>query len=101
MEVLVQQERTLLSSRSRSWGGIPLRVAFRQNCTENVECHASQILLQLRRKVLRTLSSSDHFYLRRVIDREGFNEAVLFNGNLFAHLKHWFGLDETLIGIPC
>ena len=42
-----QTGRTISSSRSRRRGSIPLRMVIRQNCTEDVECHAPQILFQL------------------------------------------------------
>jgi len=47
-EVIVQLGGTVLSPRSSNRRDISFRVAFRQNCTEDVECHTHLVLLQLR-----------------------------------------------------
>ena len=56
-EVLVQLGGTFSSLRSRKEGRLSLRVAFGQNSTEDVECHAPQVLLHMNLIKSRTLSS--------------------------------------------
>ena len=46
-EVLVQLGGAFPSLRSRKGGSLSLGMAFGKNCTEDVECHAPQVLLQL------------------------------------------------------
>jgi len=67
---------------SSNWEG-PFRItdtaaggAYRLECTENVECHASQILLELINKISVLFPRSVVLSLRRVFDREGFDKAL-------------------------
>ena len=53
-----------------------LRIFVRKIYTGNVECHASQILLQLINKISALFPRSVVLSLRRVFGGEGFNEAL-------------------------
>ena len=64
-EVLIQLGGAFPSPRSRTRKSLSSRMAFRKNCTEDVECHAPQVLLQLKSIKTRTLSSPN---------QGGFNE---------------------------
>ena len=48
----------------------------REISTENVKCHASQILLQLINEISALFPRSVVLFLRRVFDRKGFNETL-------------------------
>ena len=55
---------------------VSFRIFVKENYTENVECHVSQILLQLINKISVLFPRLVVLSLRRVFDREGFNEAL-------------------------
>ena len=91
-EILIQLGGAFSSSRSRKRRSLSSRMDFGKNCTENVECHVPQVLLQLKIIKLRIFSS---------LNQGGFSEAF--------SSKYWcnspattrLGLDEALTGIPC
>ena len=91
-EILVQLGGAFPSPRSRTGGSLSFRMAFRQNCTEDVECHAPQVLLQLKSIKSRTLSSPN---------QGGFNK--VFSSKYWRNFPATtqLGLDEALTDIPC
>ena len=75
-KVFKQLGKTIPCYRYSSRRSILFRIFIRKIHTENVECHASQILLQLINKISALFPRSVVLSLRKVFDRDGFNEAL-------------------------